>query len=90
VSGSLSDLDPIELGEAGSIFLTRPRLADHLADAATVQRRADDIFAALLDGTLQIEVVGRYGMDDFGQAHALLEERRQMGKSVLEITPGIR
>jgi hypothetical protein len=29
-AGSLADLDPIELGEAGSLFLTRPRLADHL------------------------------------------------------------
>ena len=47
VSGSLNDLDPIELGESGSLFLTRPRLADHLADAETVQRRADDVFAAL-------------------------------------------
>ena len=27
------DLNPIELGEAGSLFLTRPRLADHLTDA---------------------------------------------------------
>ncbi|MGD4005645.1 zinc-binding dehydrogenase, partial [Xanthomonas citri pv. citri] len=42
VTGPIRDLDPYELGEAGSLFLTRPRLADHLADAITVQRRADD------------------------------------------------
>ena len=48
--GSLRDLDPYELGEGGSLFLTRPRLADYLADAATVQRRADELFAALEDG----------------------------------------
>jgi len=40
---------PIELREAGSLFLTRPRLADHLADARTIQRRAADIFQALLE-----------------------------------------
>ncbi|SAI65756.1 quinone oxidoreductase [Bordetella ansorpii] len=45
VSGSVKDLDPYELGEAGSLFLTRPRLADHMADAATVQRRADEVSA---------------------------------------------
>lgn len=83
VSGSLTDLDPIELGEAGSLLLTRPRLADHLADAATVQRRADDIFAALSSGALQMPIAGRYRLDEVAQAHARLEDRTQVGKAVL-------
>ncbi|WGS52484.1 quinone oxidoreductase [Paraburkholderia sp. D15] len=85
VSGSLNDLDPIELGEAGSLFLTRPRLADHLADGATVQRRADEIFAALQDGTLKVEISGRYTFDDVEAAHEALEARRQLGKAVMTI-----
>ena len=83
VSGSVRDLDPIELGEAGSLFLTRPRLADHLPDAATTRRRADEIFAALLDGSLQIEIAGRYTLDNVADAHAALEERRMVGKPVM-------
>jgi len=58
VSGPVRDLDPIELGEAGSLFLTRPRLADHLPDAQTIQRRADTIFGALLDGSLRSPLRG--------------------------------
>ncbi len=85
VAGSLNDLDPYELGEAGSLFLTRPRLADHLADGDTVQRRADEIFAALAEGALTIEINGRYTLDDVELAHASLEERRQLGKSVMRI-----
>jgi NADPH:quinone reductase len=85
VSGSVKDLDPLELGEAGSLFLTRPRLADHLADAATVQRRADDVFAALLDGTLAIPIVARYTLDNVDSAHARIEGREQVGKAVLDI-----
>ena len=85
VSGSLSDLDPYELGEAGSLFLTRPRLADYLADGPTVQRRADEIFAALEDGTLHLEISGRYTLDQVEIAHAALEDRRQLGKSILLI-----
>lgn len=85
VSGSLADLDPIELGEAGSLFLTRPRLADHMADGATVQRRADDVFAAILDGALTIGIDEVYTMETVEQAHAKLESRRQIGKSVLRI-----
>ncbi len=86
VSGSLTDLDPYELGEAGSLFLTRPRLADYLADGATVQRRADDIFAALADGTLHLEIGGRYTLEQVQIAHEALEERRQLGKSILLIS----
>jgi NADPH2:quinone reductase len=85
VSGPLTDLDPIELGEAGSLFLTRPRLADHLADAGTVQRRADEVFAALVDGSLTIAISAHYAFDQVEAAHAELEERRQLGKSVLMI-----
>jgi len=85
VSGPVTDLDPAELGEAGSLFLTRPRLADHLAEAETVQRRADDIFAALEEGALHFPISKRYTFDDVEAAHAELEERRQLGKSVLMI-----
>ena len=85
VTGPMRDLDPYELGEAGSLFLTRPRLADHLADAATVQRRADDVFAAMRQGALTVEINGRYTLDNVEEAHAALEERRQAGKAVIEI-----
>jgi NADPH2:quinone reductase len=85
VSGSLSDLDPIELGEAGSLYLTRPRLTDYLQDAETVQQRADEVFAGLLDGTLHVKLDRRYTFDDVEEAHAALEERRQIGKAVLAI-----
>jgi NADPH2:quinone reductase len=85
VSGSLSDLDPIELGEAGSLFLTRPRLADHMADAQTIRRRAHDVFNAVRDGSLNVPIAGYYTFDNVEQAHAELEERRHTGKSVLRI-----
>jgi len=89
VSGSLHDLDPIELGEAGSLFLTRPRLADHLQDAATIRRRAADVFTALLDGSLKIAIAGRYTLDNVEAAHAALEERRTVGKPVLVLGPAM-
>ncbi len=83
VAGAVRDLDPLELGEAGSLFLTRPRLADHVADAATTCRRAADIFAAVLDGTLKIDVAGRYSLDTVGEALHALESRRMVGKPLL-------
>jgi NADPH:quinone reductase-like Zn-dependent oxidoreductase len=83
VSGSVRDLDPIELGEAGSLFLTRPRLADHMADAVTVQRRTDAVFAAIRQGALRIEVAARYTLDDLDLALARIESREQIGKAVV-------
>lgn len=83
VSGSLTDLDPIELGEAGSLFLTRPRLADHMADGATVQRRANAVFAAMLEGALSVEIEGHYRLETVQQVHARIEARQQIGKAVL-------
>ncbi len=85
VGGNVDDLNPIELGEAGSLFLTRPRLADHLPDAATIRRRAADVFGAILDGALSLEVSGRYALDDVEEAHEALEERRSVGKPLLRI-----
>lgn len=82
VSGSMTNLDPYELGEAGSLFLTRPRLADHMADAATVQSRADAIFQAITDGWLAIEISHRYSFEQISEGHARIESRQQIGKSV--------
>ena len=80
-----SDLDPLELGEAGSLFLTRPRLADHLADAQTLRRRAGDVFALLASGDLKFQIAQRYTLDTLLQAHQALEARRTVGKAVLDL-----
>jgi len=86
VGGSVKDLDPIELGEAGSLFLTRPRLADHLSNAETIRRRSADIFTALLEGSLSIGIPGRYTLDNVEQAHEDLESRKMVGKPIIEIS----
>ena len=87
VSGMLRDLDPSELGDAGSLYLTRPRLADHMADAATVQRRADDVFAALQEGALRVVVAERYTLGNAHDGLARIEGRQQIGKAVVSIGP---
>ncbi|MCB9958306.1 MAG: quinone oxidoreductase [Rhodospirillaceae bacterium] len=86
VGGSVRDLDPIELGEAGSIYLVRPRLADHTEDAATIRRRAGDLFTLMEDGKLTIDVAEVFGFNDVLAAHRRLEHRAMVGKPVLKIT----
>lgn len=84
-AGPVTDLDPLELGESGSLYLTRPRLADHLRDAAEISRRGDAVFAALQDGSLTMGIAGRYTLDNVEVAHEAYEQRRMDGKAVLDI-----
>ena len=83
--GAVDDLNPAELGEAGSLYLTRPRLKDHLPDADTIQARADALYAGLADGTLSLSLGRRYAMEQVGLAHAEVEGRKAGGKSLLDI-----
>jgi NADPH2:quinone reductase len=85
VAGSVKDLDPIELGEAGSLYLTRPRLADYVATAETFRWRAGEIFGALLDGRLKVDITGRYTLDNVEESHEALEQRRILGKPIVDI-----
>jgi NADPH2:quinone reductase len=86
-AGPVNDLDPLELGESGSLYLTRPRLADHLRNADEINRRAVDLFAALQDGSLSVDICGRYTLDNVEQAHEAYEQRLMSGKAVLDINP---
>ena len=83
--GAIDDLNPSELGEAGSLYLTRPRLGDHLTDAGTIRRRAAEFYAALADGSVSLIIGKRYGLDRIRDAHIELEGRSSGGKSVLDI-----
>lgn len=85
--GAVDDLNPAELGEAGSLHLTRPRLKDHLSDADTIRARADALYGGLADGSLSSSLGRRYAMDEVSLAHADVEERRTGGKPLLDIAP---
>lgn len=83
--GAVDDFNPTELGEAGSLYLTRPRLKDQLPDADTIQARAAALYAGLADGTLSLSLGRRYAMEQVGLAHADVEERKTGGKPLLDI-----
>ncbi len=53
-SGLVKSIEPLELGEAGSIFFTRPHLADYTASAEEIAWRTGDLFAACADGGLTV------------------------------------
>jgi NADPH2:quinone reductase len=71
------------LAAKGSLYLTRPTLFTHLATRETSQAMADDLFAAVASGAIQVGIGKRYALADAAQAHRDLEARVTTGSSVL-------
>jgi NADPH2:quinone reductase len=76
-------MDPQRLNSAGSVFLTRPKLADYVASRQELLWRAGEVFDAIRAGSLRITVGGRYPLADAAQAHQDLQGRRTTGKLLL-------
>jgi len=78
---------PIEIMKisAGSINLTRPTLADFVADRNELLWRANEVFGAARRGDMQIAIGGRYPLSDVASAHHDLESRKTTGKLILEV-----
>jgi NADPH2:quinone reductase len=79
----------MQLADSGSLFFTRPRLADYVPDAATLRRRASGIFDALVDGSLKVDIEAVIDLDRAAEAHRALETRTAIGKTVLAIDSSI-
>jgi NADPH:quinone reductase len=82
-SGPVPPVDAQRLNSAGSVFLTRPKLADYVATRKELTWRAGEVFHAILDGSLRISIGGRYPLTDAGRAHQDLQSRRTTGKLLL-------
>jgi NADPH:quinone reductase len=77
---------PIELlAAAGSVFLTRPRLMDFIADRRVLLRRAMKLFDLLQREVLTLEVAASFDLDRIADAHRLLESRDHIGKVLLNL-----
>jgi NADPH:quinone reductase len=77
---------PVDLGllaAKGSLYVTRPTLFTHIATRENTQAMADDLFAVVASGAVQIPISQRYPLADVAQAHRDLEGRGTTGCSVL-------
>lgn len=84
-SGAVPPFDPALLAMKGSLFLTRPALADYIADPAEKQALADEVFGHVAAGRIHIGINQRYALEDAVQAHQDLEARRTTGSSIFVI-----
>jgi NADPH2:quinone reductase len=82
-SGAVAPIDPLVLTQKGSIFLTRPSLANYITTAQELQQRAGAVFGMIRDGKLKLRIAHLYPLAQVQQAHRDLEGRKTTGKLLL-------
>ena len=81
-SGRIPPIDAMDLVTKGSLFVTRPALADYIADPAERAALAGELFGHVESGRIKVEINQRYALEDAVQAHRDLESGRSVGSSV--------
>lgn len=84
-SGTIPPFDPQILARKGSLFLTRPALADYIADPVEKQALLSELFDHVTAGRLRIDIQKRYTLAEAAEAHRDLESRRSVGASVFTL-----
>jgi NADPH:quinone reductase len=81
-SGPFPPIDAMQLAIKGSLFFTRPALADYIADPKERAALAGELFGHVAAGRIRIEIHQHYALQDAVQAHRDLESRKTTGSSI--------
>nr|WSW47943.1 quinone oxidoreductase [Streptomyces sp. NBC_01001] len=84
-SGPVPPIDAMQLAVNGSLFVTRPALADYIAEPAERDALAGELFGHVASGRITIEINQRYSLEGAAQAHRDLEAGRTTGSSVFAL-----
>ena len=82
-SGAVAPVNLGILAAKGSLYVTRPTLATHIASRADLVSRSNALFAVVKSKKVKIETTARYKLADAAQAHRDLEGRKTTGSVVL-------
>ena len=85
-SGPVPAIEPPRLMRQGSIFLTRPAMADYIADSGEKQELVDYLFSRIMSGVVNVSVNQRWQLSDAVAAHIALESGTTTGSSIFEFT----
>ena len=85
-SGVIPPFSPGVLATKGSLFLTRPTLANYTSTREELVATANQLFDVVLKGAVKIEVNQTYPLNQTAQAHRDLEARKTTGSTVLRMS----
>ncbi|HEX4780535.1 MAG TPA: quinone oxidoreductase [Usitatibacter sp.] len=84
-SGPFPPIDAMQLVIKGSLFVTRPGLADYIADPAERSELAGELFGHVCSGRIRIEINQHFALEDAAFAHRQLESRTTTGSSIFVV-----
>ncbi|TXM91719.1 zinc-binding dehydrogenase, partial [Methylobacterium sp. WL122] len=82
-SGPAPAIEPELLNKKGCLFLTRPSVFPHNADATTLRANAAEVFAAIASGAIVSRIGARFPLADVAEAHRAAEARATTGAILL-------
>ncbi|HXR58327.1 MAG TPA: quinone oxidoreductase [Burkholderiales bacterium] len=82
-SGAVAPVNLGILSAKGSLYVTRPTLATHIASRADLESRSKALFSVVKSKKVRIETTMRYKLADAAQAHRDLEGRKTTGSVIL-------
>ncbi|CUA83241.1 NADPH:quinone reductase or related Zn-dependent oxidoreductase [Gulbenkiania indica] len=82
-SGAVPAFAPLLLSQKGSLFFTRPRLADYTATRDELLASAGALFEKVRSGAISVAPSARYPLAQVAQAHRDLEARATTGSIIL-------
>ena len=82
-SGPVPPFDALLLAQKGSLFITRPVLANYTTKRDELCELGAELFEIVSSGRVKIEVNQTYALSDAANAHRDLEARKTTGSTVL-------
>lgn len=82
-SGPPPDVNVVDLGARGSLFLTRPAIMHYMAERHHLVAGAEDLFDAVLNQGVEIAVNHTFPLRDVADAHRAVESAKTTGSVVL-------
>ena len=84
-SGAVDGVNLGILAAKGSLFVTRPTLATHVATPEKLQAAADELFDLVLSKKIKMQIDQRYTLEQAADAQIALAARKTTGASVIVI-----
>ena len=82
-SGPAPDISPELLNKKGCLFLTRPSVFPHNAEAAVFRANAAELFAAIAAGSVRPNIGARFHLNEIVAAHESAEARKTLGATLI-------
>ncbi len=82
-SGPITSFNPGLLAQGGSLYFTRPSLANYIATSADLEQSGRRVIEMVGSGKVKINVNQTYKLSDIVRAHSDLEARKTTGSTVL-------